>query len=326
MKVSVIIPVYNAAKYLEHAVNSAIMQPETAEIILIEDGSNDNSYNLCQALTQQHGIVRLLRHPNGKNRGAGASRNAGIINAEYDIISFLDADDFYTPNHFTTASELLEDQKIDGVYGATGIHYENEKCRKEWIAKRGPAFELTTTKKHIVPEDLFTHLLLQSHGHFSTDAITVKRTLFSKTGLFDEHLYLHQDTAMWLKMSTMGTLVAGEIKKPIAIRRVHEHNRITKLGEKDSTSRKILFETILKWAIKNKLSDKKINLIQYKIWKNNFFNYSYYSYTKQERLMQGKHFTLLHKASFFSRQFFNHPNLIRPTMLIRLFFELSAKH
>lgn len=257
MNISVIIPVYNAKKYLEQAVNSALMQPETAEIILIEDGSKDNSYELCQSITKQHETVSLLRHPNGENRGAGASRNVGIINAKYDVISFLDADDFYTPNHFTTACDILQDQTIDGVYGATGIHYEDEKYQNEWLYKRGIDSELTTLNKHICPNELFMHLLLHTHGHFTTDAITIKRRIFSKTGLFDEHLRLHQDTAMWLKMAAIGKLVPGDIKTPIAIRRVHKHNRISKIATDDSTSRKLLYKTLLEWAKKTNCQRSK---------------------------------------------------------------------
>ncbi|MBM9513275.1 glycosyltransferase family 2 protein [Desulfogranum marinum] len=322
MKVSIIIPVYNAERYLEHAINSALMQPETAEVILIEDGSTDNSYRLCQSLAQQHAPVRLLRHPNGENRGAGASRNVGIINAKYDFISFLDADDLYTPNHFTTACNLLRNKTVDGVYGATGIHYEDEKCQNEWLYKRGINSELTTLSKYISPNALFKHLLLHTHGHFTTDAITIKRRIFSKTGLFDEHLRLHQDTAMWLKMAAIGTLIPGDIKTPIAIRRVHGHNRISKIATDYSTSSELLYNTILEWAQRNKLPNEQINLINYKIWKNNFFNYSVYKYKKRDAMIKGEKFSLLHKASFFSRQILNHPNLIRPSMFMRLLYEI----
>ena len=78
MEVSVIIPVYNAAAYVGQAVRSALEQPETREVILIEDGSQDTSLQVCRELEGAFDSVRLLRHPDGKNLGAGASRNLGI--------------------------------------------------------------------------------------------------------------------------------------------------------------------------------------------------------------------------------------------------------
>ncbi len=61
-KFSVIIPVYNAAAYVRHAVESALAQPETAEVILIEDGSPDNALEICENLASEFEKVKLLRH------------------------------------------------------------------------------------------------------------------------------------------------------------------------------------------------------------------------------------------------------------------------
>jgi len=323
MKISVIIPVYNAEKYIEEAVNSALIQPECAEIILIEDGSTDRSHIICDSLAQKHTTVKVLRHSNGKNRGAGASRNVGIINSQYDIISFLDADDFYTPNRFTKACELLQHRDIDGVYGATGIYYENKQDRDDWLYKRGPSSELTTIKEHISPRDLFKHLLLHTYGHFTTDAITVRRRIFSKTGLFDEHLLLHQDTAMWLKMAATGILIGCDLNKPMAIRRVHTNNRINKIADKDSLSKKLFNNTILEWAEKNRLPNEQISLIKYRIWKNTFYNYSYYTYTKRKFRKQGRKLTSFYKIKYFSKRILRNPNLLNPIMIVRFLFELS---
>lgn len=74
MKVSVVIPVYNAAPFVRDAVESALAQPETGEVILVEDGSLDDSLTVCRALAAENDRVKLYRHPNGENCGAGASR------------------------------------------------------------------------------------------------------------------------------------------------------------------------------------------------------------------------------------------------------------
>ena len=81
MNVSVIIPVYNAEKYIEKAVSSALQLEEVKEIILIEDASPGDDLAICKGLVEQHEKIKLYTHPNNENRGAGASRNLGIINA-----------------------------------------------------------------------------------------------------------------------------------------------------------------------------------------------------------------------------------------------------
>ncbi|PIY03241.1 MAG: glycosyltransferase family 2 protein, partial [Bacteroidetes bacterium CG_4_10_14_3_um_filter_31_20] len=73
-------------------------QPETSEVILIEDGSPDNGLDVCTSLAKKYSKVRLYRHENGENKGASASRNLGIRKANYPYVAFLDADDFYLPN------------------------------------------------------------------------------------------------------------------------------------------------------------------------------------------------------------------------------------
>ncbi len=92
MKISIIIPVYNAEKYLERAVKSALNQSETGEVILVEDDSPDNALELCMNLEEEYERVKLFRHPDGKNHGAGASRNLGIEKSDFDFIAFFDVD------------------------------------------------------------------------------------------------------------------------------------------------------------------------------------------------------------------------------------------
>jgi len=217
-EVSVIIPVYNAASYVTKAVESALHSPQVGEIILVEDKSPDNALEVCIQLKNKYDKVKLLQHLNGENRGAGESRNLGIKHAQYDFIAFLDADDYYLPNRFDDLKELFEsDKSIDGVYGATGFYYENE--------NREDRNNLTTLKNMVDHRDLLFTLLASKTGWFTTDAITIKKDLLFKTGLFDTTLRLHQDTHLWLRMAHAGKLVPYNITYPIAMRRVHDENR-----------------------------------------------------------------------------------------------------
>lgn len=91
--VEVIIPVYNAAPYLERAVQSALACPAT-RVILVDDGSTDGSGDLCDALAAECSRVRVIHQ---QNLGASAARNAGLTAATVEYVAFLDADDELLP-------------------------------------------------------------------------------------------------------------------------------------------------------------------------------------------------------------------------------------
>lgn len=246
--VSVIIPVYNARPYLKKAVESAHALQEVWEIILIEDNSPDNSYELCLELAKQYKKIRLYTHFNRENRGPGESRNLGIEKSTQEYIAFLDADDWYLPNRFERSKEIFEsDDSVDGVYEATGFYNE---ATMSLDTKR-----LTTVKDDsIAAEDLLFNLLLSNKGRFTTDAITLKKSILQKSSLFDTSLRLHQDTHLWLKLAHVGKLVPGKLKQPVAIRRQHALNRIQ---HSNKTSRKLLCIKSFEWFEKQNQVDPR---------------------------------------------------------------------
>ncbi|MHA1279542.1 MAG: glycosyltransferase family 2 protein [Candidatus Helarchaeota archaeon] len=260
MNVNVIIPVYNAANFVTQAVESALAQPETAEVILIEDGSPDDSLAVCQALAEKHEKVRLLGHPGGKNRGAGASRNLGIKKAQYEYIAFLDADDYYLPGRFTVAKEIFQaDPECDGVYEAIGKHYENEKAKKCWQNSGMSRAELTTMTKVVPPEELFERLVIGGAGHFSLDGLVIRHALLKKVGLLNEGLLLHQDTDFIFRLAAFGRLMPGRLKQAVTIRRVHTQNRISapRSIKKIYKNRIKMYKATYRWLQENELIEKK---------------------------------------------------------------------
>ncbi len=93
---SIIIPMYNAEKYIKVCVGSVLAQTfQDFEIIIIDDCSTDNSYKICQELYGNNKKIRLIRHE--KNQGAGFARNNGIKNSHGEYIMFVDSDDAIMP-------------------------------------------------------------------------------------------------------------------------------------------------------------------------------------------------------------------------------------
>ena len=250
-KVSVIMPVYNAVKYVEEAVKSAVDLEEVGEIILIEDGSKDGSLVVCEVLSKKYEKVKLYVHDGNVNKGASESRNFGITRAQFDYISFLDADDVYCNTRFALEkSVFLSESTIDGVYSAVGYLGE-------------PNGKMFAIKKTIAPHKLFHFLLRGTYGHFHTNGITVKRTIFQEIGFFNKNLVLHQDTEMWYRMAFSKILVSGEQHKPVALIRRHEGNRIW-TGQSNKT-RLLLYNTFLDWIITKNISLVDLFILDYKI-------------------------------------------------------------
>ena len=208
MKVSVIVPVYNAAEWLAAAVSSIVNQEYVHDVILCEDGSSDNSLAVCAVLAEANPKVTLVRHPDGKNHGAGASRNLGVLNAKCDLIAFLDADDVCLPNRFVPpVSVLRQNPFIDGVYEAIGTMYQNQQAKDKWDSLNWG--ELTTVRKILQPKELFYFLVMWEAGHFSLDGLLIRKALFLKVGGFDEPLRLGEDSIFCIKASALGVLVPG---------------------------------------------------------------------------------------------------------------------
>ena len=92
-KVAIIIPVYNAGEFLKYSVESVLNQTySNLEIILVNDGSKDNSGLLCDGYAEKDSRVKVIHKENG---GLSSARNTGVENATADWIMFLDSDDYY---------------------------------------------------------------------------------------------------------------------------------------------------------------------------------------------------------------------------------------
>jgi glycosyltransferase involved in cell wall biosynthesis len=252
MQFSVIIPVFNAAPYITKAVKSALSQPETREILLIEDGSNDNSLKICQELAEKSIKIRLLVHPLGKNLGAGASRNLGVRNAICEYIAFLDADDFYLPDRFLMERSGFINPGVEGIYGGTGFHIYNDQAGLLYAKKGFKIDKITSVSADIPPQEL-PYLLLTcpkrrgQNGYFMLDALTVRRSVFKKAGYFNEELKVHQDTEWMIRLAMTCHIKTGEFSKPIAMRGIHENNRIVRVKNENKT-RYFMYTNLLVWA------------------------------------------------------------------------------
>ena len=111
--ISVIIPMYNVEKYISKTIESVLENDfSDYEIILIDDGSIDNTYSICKEYSQKDKRIKLYKQD---NKGVSNARNRGIRLAKGDYISFIDADDTISNNYFSTLYNIINDNNLDFV-------------------------------------------------------------------------------------------------------------------------------------------------------------------------------------------------------------------
>lgn len=261
MNYSVIIPVYNAENFLKGAVNSALRHQEVKEVILVEDGSKDCSLAVCKELVLEDNRVKLFQHPNGENRGAGASRNLGMKKATQTILAFLDADDYFLPNRFEVEKQVfLSNPDVDGIYGALGTQFFEENAQKVKTIEPDNQ-NTTTTSKKIPSEKLFEHLIgirKYGEGYFSIVTLSLKAQAIKDSAiLFNETLRLHQDSDFIWKLAYCLKLLPGEINEPIATRGVHHNNRYNSKSDNINSFR-LQFKSAILWAKEDNLPEEYV--------------------------------------------------------------------
>ncbi len=130
-EVSIVIPVYNVEKYLEHCINSLLEQTidkSKIEVVMVDDGSTDNSPAICDRYAEQYDFIRVYHIENG---GASAARNFGIDNSHGKYILFLDSDDWLTKKSIKSIVSFFNKHydEID-IVTYEELHFKNDEIKK----------------------------------------------------------------------------------------------------------------------------------------------------------------------------------------------------
>jgi glycosyltransferase len=126
MQFSIVIPVYNVAPYLRECVDSVLAQNSTDyEIILVDDGSTDNSPAICDEYAEKYSQIKVIHKANG---GLSDARNFGIKKAQGDYLMFLDSDDFWNrENVLLDLHNIIKENNPDLIIHELSSFYNSEK-------------------------------------------------------------------------------------------------------------------------------------------------------------------------------------------------------
>ncbi|MBD9201992.1 MAG: glycosyltransferase, partial [Eubacterium ventriosum] len=139
IRLSIIIPVYNSGKYLEKCISSIKRNKcEEYEIIMIDDGSNDGTSEICDKYSDEFQIKVIHQ----KNSGVSNARNRGLKLARGEYITFVDSDDYVSPDYVGTIIQKINTQKDIYFFGSNKIEGNKKtKCR-EWIYRIEDRFNI----------------------------------------------------------------------------------------------------------------------------------------------------------------------------------------
>ncbi|WP_067148852.1 glycosyltransferase family 2 protein [Pseudotamlana agarivorans] len=192
---SVVIPLYNKEKYIEATLLSVFNQTfKNFEIIIINDGSQDNSIAIVQTLNDPR--IKLYSI---ENQGVSFARNLGIKNASSNYIALLDADDQWYPNHLQTMHDLIVDFPNKGLYCS-----RYEFVFKNKIAKKSKLKDIPELYRGPIT-DFFSSNLFDPIIH--TSAAVIPKHIFSEVNFFDTNLKSGQDTYLWIQIALKHDIV-----------------------------------------------------------------------------------------------------------------------
>lgn len=176
MKVSVIIPVYNVRLYLERCVQSVLRQTyKDLEIILVDDGSKDNSGELCDQLALSDQRIRVIHQV---NQGLSGARNTGIRHATGEYVTFIDSDDEWLLDDGLDALVRQCDDKTDMV-AFKMVHIWDQR-RREYMSD----YDVQKISSMTNAQSVFAHLVRSQQLRVSACAVFVRRLVLTDNNIF----------------------------------------------------------------------------------------------------------------------------------------------
>lgn len=246
--VSVIIPTYNRCKELRVALDSVISQTyQNIEIIVVDDGSTDNTREVVSSYTDVKYLVQ-------NNNGPSAARNTGIKNSHGELIAFLDSDDAWLPHKLEKQVRCFVERPELGIVG-TGCFNCDENL----------ANPTARSNLKLAKSDREQILIW---NYWPTPSLCIRRICFDTVGFFDEEMKFAEDWDMWIRIAQ--SFQSFTIKEPLILIRKHQQSLSGSAANRDYN-----YDLWEKLIIKNKERYSMGFITFHKAMSYYYFNRSY---------------------------------------------------
>ncbi|AXP81729.1 Putative glycosyltransferase EpsH [Mariniflexile rhizosphaerae] len=213
---SVVISLYNKEKHIQSTIESVLAQSFVDfEIVVVNDGSTDNSEAIVRSINDKR--IQIYSQ---ENKGVSAARNLGIEKAKAELVAFLDADDYWYPNHLETLKTLYKILPNCGLYATAYVKQFNT-VKINSIYKNIP----TTPNWMGIVADYFESSQINSIAW--TSAVMIPKKVFDTIGNFDTKITLGagEDTDLWIRVGLKYDV--GFCNTVTAIHNLHSDNRVS---------------------------------------------------------------------------------------------------
>lgn len=206
MKFSVIIPLYNKAPYVVKAIGSVLSQTcKDFELIIVDDGSKDNSAELATQCITGHDNCQLIKQANA---GVAVARNNGVAVSQGCYLCFLDADDWWEPTFLDEVGKLIAEFPDASIYG-TNYTIVNETKRKTRVAN--VVVDDGFKKGYINYCQVYAKTLAMP---LTSISVAIPRIIFNEMGGFLQGIKLGEDFLLWIHIALKYKVVF--LNKPLA--------------------------------------------------------------------------------------------------------------
>ena len=187
--VDVIIPAFNAARYLPAALESVASQSFSDwQIVLVDDGSTDKTAEVVATFTERFGAK--LRYIRQNNQGPSAARNIAIRASNSEFLALLDADDIWLPHRLSESVRTLREKPNAGLAYSLVTHIDADGI---------PQSTFLGNRRHA--EGKIAPQIYMRNVDFPSPTITFRRRCIEEVGLFDEAMRATEDRDLWLRIA-----------------------------------------------------------------------------------------------------------------------------
>lgn len=184
VELSIIVPVYNVEEYLEECLNSIYKTKIEKEVILINDGSSDNSLRILEMYKKKYFKETIII--NQKNKGLSGARNEGLKIAKGNYISFIDSDDLILPDIYERIYKKGKEQNLDIIIGTGSYYYNNREIKKFKRNKRLNKIGIVSGKEYLIRSSKLRSYREEVWDNFYSREFLLKNDLKFKEGIYHE--------------------------------------------------------------------------------------------------------------------------------------------
>jgi glycosyltransferase involved in cell wall biosynthesis len=253
--VTVLMTVYNGSQYVLTSVNSILRQSfANFELLIIDDGSEDNSEEIIRSLKSEK-----IRYIKLKHVGRSAALNYGLKEAKYDWVALMDSDDIAVPERLEIEVKFIKESIIDIIF-SDSVFFKNKEIQ---------FLNMINTEK----EDL--NRKIKFRGHICNSSVLYNRNFILENGGYNENLDHSEDHDLWIRLLNKGNFV--HLNEFLLFMRIRENSLSTK-ASKGPVTKTFVFSGINKpmvekrvgifRSIREYLFRKRVKLkVKYFLWK-----------------------------------------------------------